>query len=211
MRRNAQALALLVLLLVTGAATLYVTYGRATPTVQMPTPASPAEPWYSYLLDVADWYEVTPNESAVASAIDLTIDGLKALPENVGRWEGQPYDFGGAVAEWSENSDLALSNLYRDEQGHAFWLSLFGSRGRKSYYLFEHTPITSYPCGRLDPRRERRDADHDRGTLDPCPKGGADQGHGTANRLVLVPLVPIRSRPGSGCHRHSHAYPGHHL
>ena len=26
------------------------------------------------------------------------------------------------------------------------WLSFFGSRGRKSYTLFEHTPVTSYPA-----------------------------------------------------------------
>jgi hypothetical protein len=38
------------------------------------------------------------------------------------------------------------SNFYQDDRGHQAWFSIFGSRGGKSYFLFEHTPITSYPA-----------------------------------------------------------------
>ncbi len=119
---------------------------RATPPRPTPVPPSTPVPMHSYLIDVAGWYEITPNESAVASPLDLTIGGLKALPTQLGRWSGAPYDLGSAVDEWFENPDLALSNLYQDDRGHQAWFSVFGSRGRKSYFLFEHTPITSYPA-----------------------------------------------------------------
>jgi Protein of unknown function (DUF3485) len=119
---------------------------RATPPRPAPVPPSTPVPMHSYLIDVAGWYEITPNESAVASPLDLTIGGLKALPTQLGRWSGAPYDLGSAVGEWFENPDLALSNLYQDDRGHQAWFSVFGSRGRKSYFLFEHTPITSYPA-----------------------------------------------------------------
>jgi hypothetical protein len=95
---------------------------------------------------VAGWYEITPNESAVASPVDMSIDGLKALPQTLGRWKGETYDLGPAINEWLENPDLALSDIYRDDRGHQVWFSTFGSRSRKSYFLFEHTPITSYPA-----------------------------------------------------------------
>ncbi|MBI3536244.1 MAG: EpsI family protein, partial [Chloroflexi bacterium] len=103
-------------------------------------------PLNSYLIDVAGWYEITPNESAVFSPFDLSIEGLKSLPATVGSWRGEPYDMGPAIDQWFENPDLALSNFYRDDRGHQAWLSVFGSRGRKSYVLFEHTPATSYPA-----------------------------------------------------------------
>jgi hypothetical protein len=131
------------LLFVFGIATFLVAFVRSAPAVPTP-PATIALP-YSYLLDVAGWYEITPNERAVASSFDLSIEA-KALPEKIGRWDGQVYDFGNAVNEWFENPDLALSNIFRDDKGHQVWFSAFGSRGRKSYFLFEHTPITSYPA-----------------------------------------------------------------
>jgi hypothetical protein len=136
---------LLALLIVVGGATFFIAYARPTP----PPPtsvASAATPLYSYLIDVAGWYEITPNESAVASPFDLSIKELKALPETLGRWSGTPYDYGTAVEEWFEKPDLALSSIYRDDRGNQIWYSMFGSRGRKSYFLFEHTPATSYPA-----------------------------------------------------------------
>lgn len=148
MTQNLRSIALLAVLVLVGIATLLVTYARPTPTPPLPpTPvaASTPTPMFSYLIDVAGWYEITPNESAVASPIDLSIDGLKALPTTVGNWSGQPYTLGPAVDEWFDNPDLALSNLYQDDKGHQAWFSTFGSRSRKSYFLFEHTPITSYP------------------------------------------------------------------
>jgi hypothetical protein len=131
--------------LLAGAGTLLLS-ARSTPSLPSPTPETAAVPMHSYLIDVAGWYEITPNETAVASPIDLSIDGLKALPTSIGSWRGVPYDFGAAVDEWFENPDLGLSDLYQDDRGHQAWFSTFGSRGRKSYVLFEHTPITSYPA-----------------------------------------------------------------
>lgn len=137
--------ALLAIVILAGVGTLLIS-ARSTPPLPSPQLETTAVPLYSYLIDVAGWYEITPNETAVASPINLSIDGLKALPTSVGRWKGAPYDFGAAVDEWFENPDLALSDLYQDDRGHQAWFSTFGSRGRKSYFLFEHTPITSYPA-----------------------------------------------------------------
>jgi hypothetical protein len=146
MTRDVRPIALLVLLVIVGSATLFITYARPTPAPSPPLAQSSATLMYTYLIDVAGWYEITPNESAVASPFDLSIEGLKTLPPKIGKWEGAPYDYGAAVNEWFENPDLALSSIYRDERGHQVWFSTFGSRGRKSYFLFEHTPITSYPA-----------------------------------------------------------------
>lgn len=137
--------ALLAMVILAGVGTVLVS-ARSTPPVPSPQPETTTVPLYSYLIDVAGWYEITPNETAVASPINLSIDGLKALPTSVAHWKGTPYDFGAAVDEWFENPDLALSDLYQDDRGHQAWFSTFGSRGRKSYFLFEHTPITSYPA-----------------------------------------------------------------
>ena len=101
---------------------------------------------YTFLIDVAGWYEITPNERAVASAIDFSIGNLKELPQSLGRWNGEPFTLGPEIKEWLEDPDLALSTLYRNDRGQPLWLSVFGSKSSKSYFLFEHTPITSYPA-----------------------------------------------------------------
>jgi hypothetical protein len=136
---------LLGLLLLVGIATLLITYAHPA-SEPLPAGRSLATPLRTYLIDVAGWYEITPNERAVASPFDLSIDGTNALPLQIGSWQSEPYALGNEVNEWFENPDLALSSIYRDANGHQAWLSTFGSRGRKSYFLFEHTPITSYPA-----------------------------------------------------------------
>ena len=143
---NRRYIALLGLLLIVGGATWLITYARPAPAPPTPLAQSSAPPMYTYLLDVAGWYEITPNESAVASPFDLSIENLKALPPQIGHWQSEPFKLGNEVNEWFENPDLALSSIYHDERGHQVWFSTFGSRGRKSYFLFEHTPITSYPA-----------------------------------------------------------------
>jgi hypothetical protein len=146
MKRDVRLFMLLVFLLLVGGATLFIAYARPTP--PPPTPNAPASalPMYTYLIDTAGWYEITPNERAVASPFDLSIENLKALPPRIGRWQSEPIKLGDEVNEWFENPDLALSSIYRDDRGNQVWFSTFGSRGRKSYFLFEHTPITSYPA-----------------------------------------------------------------
>lgn len=137
--------ALLAVVILAGLATLLVTT-HAAPPIPTPAPETTPVPLHTYLIDVAGWYEITPNETAVATPFDFSIGDLKALPSQVGRWSGASYAYGSAVDEWFENPDVALSNLYHDDRGHQAWFSIFGSRGRKSYFLFEHTPITSYPA-----------------------------------------------------------------
>ncbi len=141
---NARVMALGVMLLIAALATLVIAFGRPTP----PAPTVPvaSDLKYSYIIDVAGWYEITPNESAVASPYDFSIDSLKTLPNRIGRWNGSPVSLGAEIGEWFENPDVALSSLYHDDRGHQLWFSVFGSRSRKSYFLFEHTPITSYPA-----------------------------------------------------------------
>jgi hypothetical protein len=146
MTRDLRPLILLVLLALVGGTTLFIAYARPTspPPTQIARANAPLP--YTYLIDVAGWYEITPNERAVASPFDLSIENLKTLPPQIGRWQSEPFPLGNAVNEWFEDPDLALSAIYRDERGNEVWFSTFGSRGRKSYFLFEHTPITSYPA-----------------------------------------------------------------
>ncbi len=146
MTRDLRLLILLVLLALVSGATLFIAYVRPTPPPPTQIARANVPLPYTYLIDVAGWYEITPNERAVASPFDLSIENLKALPPRIGRWQSEPIQVGDAVNEWFENPDLALSSIYRDDRGHQVWFSTFGSRGRKSYFLFEHTPITSYPA-----------------------------------------------------------------
>jgi hypothetical protein len=136
---------LFALLILVGIAVAFISM---RPTSAPPTPIRQANAvrLNSYLIDVAGWYEITPNERAVGSPFELTIDGLKQLPVNLGRWKSEPIQLGGEVDQWFENPDLALSSIYRDDRNHLLWFSVFGSRSKKSYVLFEHTPITSYPA-----------------------------------------------------------------
>lgn len=143
--RSARSLGLLAVIVLAGIATVFIAFARPTPAPPTPSAAATFTPMFTYLIDVAGWYEITPNESAVSSPFDFTFDA-QALPEKIGRWSGAAYDYGAAVDQWFENPDLALSSIYRDDRGHQVWFSIFGSRGRKSYFLFEHTPITSYPA-----------------------------------------------------------------
>ncbi|MCX7838942.1 MAG: EpsI family protein, partial [Anaerolineae bacterium] len=139
-------LLLLTLIVLVGGATFFLAYARPTPPVPTPSVRTTTTPLYTYLIDVAGWYEITPNERAVASPYDFTFDRLTAMPPHIGNWIGEAYDYGRAVDEWFENPDVAVSSIYRDARGNQVWFSAFGSRGRKSYFLFEHTPITSYPA-----------------------------------------------------------------
>ena len=133
------------MILFAGLGTLDLSTRRTTPPSAANAKSSVALP-YTFLIDVAGWYEITSNERAVASPIDLSIDGLKTLPEALGRWKGEPITLGAEIKEWLQDPDLALSTLYRNDRGQPLWLSVFGSKRSKSYFLFEHTPITSYPA-----------------------------------------------------------------
>lgn len=136
---------LLFFVLLGGAGTTFFVAQRAAPPLPDPT-VLPDKPQHVYLMDVAGWYEITPNEAAVLSAYDFAIGSMSEMPEEIGDWNGQPYSYGDAVEQWFENPDLAFSSVFKNPRGEQVWLSIFGNTGPKSYVLFEHTPITSYPA-----------------------------------------------------------------
>lgn len=112
-----------------------------------PLPDRPPEGNIVYL-DVQGWYGRSAAEVAARTPYDLTISGLPGgLPLRVGHWQGEDRPHDPAVDRWLDQPDVALQRTYRRADGHIVWLSLFGSRGKKSYRLFEHTPESCYPLG----------------------------------------------------------------
>jgi len=98
--------------------------------------------------DVAGWYRRTPDEVAVVTPFDLSIDQLPdGLPMRFGPWRGKDRRHDPAVDVWFRQPDVAIERTYERADGEIVWLSLFGSRGDKSFHLFEHTPDTCYPLG----------------------------------------------------------------
>lgn len=98
--------------------------------------------------DIEGWYRETPHEVALRTPYDLTLDALpESLPLNIGPWAGEEREHDPAVDEWFRDPELSIERTYRRFDGEIVWLSAFGSRGTKSYHLFEHTPETCYPLG----------------------------------------------------------------
>lgn len=98
--------------------------------------------------DVAGWYRRTPDEAAVITPFDLTLDGLPAgLPMRLGDWTGRARRHDPAVDRWFRDPDVVIERTYTRPDGELVWVSAFGSRGDKSFHLFEHTPDTCYPLG----------------------------------------------------------------
>lgn len=99
-----------------------------------------------YFIDTEGWYRITDNERAVISPYGLRLGNLpEGLPMDLGRWYGRPLPLGPEIAEWFDNPEVALQREYRNANDDIVWLSIFGSRGPKSFRLFEHTPATCYP------------------------------------------------------------------
>jgi hypothetical protein len=99
-----------------------------------------------YFVDTEGWYRITDHERAVLSPFEFDLDALPdSVPLMLGPWQGERLALGPEVDAWFDNPEVALQREYRNEQGDIIWLSLFGSRGPKSFRLFEHTPTTCYP------------------------------------------------------------------
>lgn len=99
-----------------------------------------------YFVDTEGWYRITDNERAVVSPFLLNLDALPdSLPMDLGAWHGKPLPLEPEVAQWFDTPDVADRREYRNAEGDIVWLSVFGSRGPKSFRLFEHTPATCYP------------------------------------------------------------------
>jgi len=113
-------------------------------------------PAYTYFVDVEGWYRITPYETVVRSAYDLSGDAnqalTEALPPSVGEWKQVGEDVylnnDPAIIEFLGHPPVALSRTYQDSAGHYLTLSLLGNSGDDSFLLFSHTPETCLP-GRL--------------------------------------------------------------
>jgi hypothetical protein len=118
-------------------------------------PDSPAVE-YTYFVDVEGWYRITPYETAVRSAYDLsggTTEALAlAIPPVLGAWRQASDDqFIGddpAIVYYLNHPTVALQRTYQDATGQSLTLTIVGNRGEDSFLLFSHTPETCYP-GRL--------------------------------------------------------------
>lgn len=103
------------------------------------------------IVDVEGWYRRTSYERALATDVDFTLrkDLFDGIAREVGPWRAEGVDspMGTAVDEWYDDPEVAMTRAYRDEQGNRILLSIIGSRGGKSFHLFEHTPLTCYPGG----------------------------------------------------------------
>jgi len=113
-------------------------------------PEAPEQPPAGYVVfaDTAGWYKQTPNEVALQTPFDPSLDGLPgSLPRSIGPWLGDERAHDPAVDEWFRQPELVIERTYRRPDGELIWFSAFGSRSSKSYHLFEHTPDTCYPLG----------------------------------------------------------------
>jgi len=125
----------------------------------LPTPLAAGQalgPEYTYFVDVEGWYRITPYETAVRSAYDLTGETTEALagalPEALGAWQqvGEDTYIGDdpAVVFYLKNPTVALQRTYQHPSGQRVTLAIIGNKGENSFLLFSHTPETCYP-GRL--------------------------------------------------------------
>lgn len=111
-------------------------------------PSGPELPAPRYVLhtDLAGWYRATPDERVIASSYDLRMDALPgALPLELGPWRGEELGADQDIETWFASPDLAMRRMYTNHSGELVWLTAVGSRGAKSYHIFEHTPHTCYP------------------------------------------------------------------
>jgi len=113
------------------------------------TPAPETAPHgFVVFADTAGWYRETPAEVALRTPIDFSLGSLPgSLPFSLGHWVGADRPADPAVAEWFRDPEVAIERTYRREDGEIVWMAAFGSRGDKSFHLFEHTPDTCYPLG----------------------------------------------------------------
>lgn len=112
-----------------------------------PAPVAPAG-GHVVFADTAGWYGRTSAEVALRSPIDWSLGALPAaLPHRLGPWQGEDRAEDPAVDVWLRDPDVSIARTYRRSDGALVWLTAFGSRGGRSYHLFEHTPDSCYPLG----------------------------------------------------------------
>jgi hypothetical protein len=120
--------------------------------------ASPARPGHIFFADTEGWYRITPDETAVVSPYQLTLDALPAsLPVQIGDWRGVDLPNGPEIDAWFDRPVVAIQRAYTDPAGHLVWLAVFGHHGPQSFHLFEHTPASCYPLSGWTMTAEDRD------------------------------------------------------
>jgi hypothetical protein len=114
---------------------------------QSPAPGVPSS-GHVVFVDTVGWYGRTPDEVAALTEYELTIDALPgSLPLQLGAWIGADRPHDPAVDRYLDHPDVSLERTYWRQDGEIVWLTAFGSRGARSFHLFEHTPETCYPLG----------------------------------------------------------------
>ncbi len=117
---------------------------------------SPETLTYTYFVDIEGWYRITPYETVVRSAYDLTGDTTEevaeAIPTALGAWQQVgPDQYVGddpAIVFYLRHPTVAFQRTYQDPSGQRLTLAIIGNKGEDSFLLFSHTPETCYP-GRL--------------------------------------------------------------
>jgi len=155
-RNSTRYLIVIFLLLLAGAASFVISQGLISWPVDLAAEAGAPvdaevgdEATHVVIVDVEGWYRRTSYERALASAVDFTLreDMFDGIPGEIGPWrsEGEDAPMGAAVDEWYDSPEVAMTRAYRSEGGDTISLSIIGSRGGKSFHLFEHTALTCYP------------------------------------------------------------------
>lgn len=144
MRRDSLRYLALILLLILGAGASLAVRRARIPTKTQPQASS--QRLYSVHIDLAGWYEATPNEKVVAGPYDLRFGALPlSLPLKVGLWQGMELGPDPEIETFFAHPELVVRREYSDPSGHVIWLTVIGSRGPKSFSIFEHTPEICYP------------------------------------------------------------------
>jgi hypothetical protein len=148
---------LIVVLLLLGALGGWLVLSReltSSPVANVVAPAEAAPAMASdatnvVIVDVEGWYRRTSYERALATAVDFTLreDLFSGIPRELGHWrsEGPDAQMGGSVDEWYDDPEIATTRQYTADDGESLFFSIIGSRGGKSFHLFEHTALTCYP------------------------------------------------------------------
>jgi hypothetical protein len=157
-RDSSRYLIVVVLLLLAAGAWLVISQGFISPpgsSVAAPGEEANADPGgeatHLVIVDVEGWYRRTSYERALGTAVDFTLraDLFEGIPEELGPWrsEGRDSPMGPTVDEWYDNPEVAMTRAYSNGEGSRIYFSIIGSRGGKSFHLFEHTALTCYPGG----------------------------------------------------------------
>ncbi len=156
LRDSTRYLIVVLLLLLAGGAWLVISRGLVSPPGALAPDSggsvnagSSDQATRIVIVDVEGWYRRTSYERALATAVDFTLQEnvFDGIPKEVGTWrsKGEDAPMGAAVEEWYDSPEVATTRAYSREGAPTVFLSIIGSRGGKSFHLFEHTALTCYP------------------------------------------------------------------